>query len=249
MYVPAYAYVGPFPLSTILLVVSLMAALAAASRLDPSQRVVELLGAIIIGAVFGDKAIYIASDPGYYIQQPSHLIFTPISTWGVMGLVIGGLIGLGWAYRNHRGQWSRGDLDIVGLALVIMLVIRGPGQNLLGVKIPSLLATLAVKSGAAAQFPSYALWTLMLLVVGGIGVLLYRRFHQSHPGVTAGLLTLGIALAWLVTSLTLPQPTVPFTVAQWVALIGAAVGFRLSTPTATFQGQHHGQDNDSGPQS
>lgn len=230
MYLPAFSYLGPIPLGTVMLLAALAGGLLLASRLDRTQKIAELLWTMLIGGALGDKAVYIISDPPYYMHHLNHLLFTPMSAWGIGGMITGAMIGLAWVYWRYRLLWHLSDIDTLALTVAVMLLIRAPGQNLLGIPIPNWPRTIAVSLAGTLVFPSYALWALLLAVVSIVGGISYRHWRLSWPGATAGAVTLGMAIAWLIVSLTLPTHGVPFTVGQWVALAAAAAGFRLMTP-------------------
>ncbi|MCL4351976.1 MAG: hypothetical protein M1318_04920 [Firmicutes bacterium] len=235
MYLPAFSYLGPIPLGTVLLLAALAAGLLLASRLDRTQKVTELLWSMLIGGALGDKAVYIFSDLPYYMHHLSHLLFTPMSAWGIGGMIIGALIGLIWVYWRYRRQWHLSDIDTLAMTVAAMLLIRAPGQNLVGIPAPNWPRAIAVSLDGTLVFPSYALWAVLLVLVLIGGGILYRHWRLLWPGATAGAVMLGIAIAWLATSLTLPTHGVPFTLGQWLALAAAVAGFRLMTPATNCE--------------
>ncbi|PSR32252.1 MAG: hypothetical protein C7B46_15210 [Sulfobacillus benefaciens] len=121
-------------------------------------------------------------------------------------------------------------MDTLAMTVLVMLLIRAPGQNLIGIPVPSWPRTIVVSLDGTLVFPSYALWTILLAVASIGGGNLYRHWRLSWPGASAGAIMLSIAIAWFATSLTLPTHGTPFTVGQWLALAAAVAGFRLMTP-------------------
>ncbi|MCY0880435.1 MAG: prolipoprotein diacylglyceryl transferase [Firmicutes bacterium] len=205
----------------------LIASSLALSRLKAPERLENLLWFSILGAVLGEKLVYILTDPHYYLLQPSHLFFTPQSTLGRAGLAIGTVVAGGIVLWHYRKQWSWFDSDRLAIALSIGLSIAGWGWPWIGSQRPAGL--LSVMVGATPRFPTYALWSSLWIIAAAL--LIWRRHQAPPPRQLSGLFLLALATIWLAANITTPWRGHPFTLSQWLAWLAAIWGFRWATPS------------------
>ncbi|MCY0884710.1 MAG: hypothetical protein OWV35_02350 [Firmicutes bacterium] len=232
MYLPATVYFGSLPLLAFTAIGGGIIALGLLARLGAPERDADLLLWLVVGAVLGTKAVYLAADPATYLAHPEALLFTPRSPLGTAGMAAGAAVGgiLGW--REGRGFWNWADADALLAAVLAWVAVGVWGWNLVGAPIPVALHRLGVPLGPQRLWPSYA--------VAGLGsgaalaaLLRWRAAAgdpDGHRRVT-GLGLLAAAAVELVVLLTLPAPG-PASPFIWAGAAVAVAGWRLTRPPA-----------------
>lgn len=224
MYIPSQVLVGPLPLFNALLIAAAALAFVLQERMKAPGRVQDLLWALILGGLLGDKGIYIATDPAYFVHNPSHLIFTPESRLGLWGAAAGAGLALFSVLVYHRKRWALSDLDAIALTVSPALALWAMGFNWIGVATRIPLLTIATRH--LNHFATYFLWAI-LMAVGSGAIWTLHRSHALKPGQIAGVFLMTTAITTVLASLTAASRGNPFTSLQWFAVVLAVAGYRL----------------------
>ncbi len=181
----------------------------------------------LLGALLGDKAIYVITDFRYFAQDPAHLIFTPQSSLGIWGAAAGGILGLSWILWRARGQWSLEDLDAMALVIGPAVALWSLGFNWIG--IPTHVPLFTISTHHIDRFATYFLWFLMMSAAS-FAAWRIRQTHAGAPGQIAGFFLMAVAIATVLAGLTTAARGHPFTALQWLSLVLAVSGYRLLMP-------------------
>ncbi|WP_053957797.1 prolipoprotein diacylglyceryl transferase family protein [Sulfobacillus thermosulfidooxidans] len=229
MYLPSQIFIGPLPLFNVLMVLSIALASFLLSRYQAPDRVQDIFWAILVGAILGDKGIYIVTDLHYYLEDPAHLIFTPESSLGLWGLGIGAVIGTVIVIFRHHSEWTRHDMDVMALAASPALTLWSLGFNWIG--LPSKIPLLSIHKQHLDRFATFFFFFLLMGIITVIITIFHRRFSNTH-GQVAGLFLLLTAISLVAAQLTAPRPEFTLSTLDWLAIISAVAGYRFMTPVA-----------------
>ncbi|WP_020374028.1 prolipoprotein diacylglyceryl transferase family protein [Sulfobacillus thermosulfidooxidans] len=229
MYIPAQIFIGPLPLFNVLMVLGIALASLLLSRHHAPERVQDIFWAIIVGAILGDKGIYIVTDLHYYLEDPAHLIFTPESSLGLWGLGIGAVIGAVIVITRHLSEWNRHDLDALALALAPALTLWSLGFNWIG--LPSQMPLFSIHKQHLDRFATFFFFFLLMSMITVTVTLFARRFSHAR-GQVAGLFALLTAISLVAAQLTAPRPEFTLSALDWLSIILGLGGYRLMTSMA-----------------
>lgn len=224
MYLPAMIFVGPLPLFSVLMILGILVTSFVLSRYRAPERVQDLLWAVIVGAVLGEKGLYIVTGFHYYLAHPTHLLFTPQSSLGTWGLGIGAGTGAIIVLIHARSQWRRTDWDYVSLALSPGLALSSLGFNWLGMA--SRIPVFSISYHHLNRFATFFLFFLLMSAISLLLFLFYRS-HRYAPGQLAGIFALLTAIALVIAQMTAVRYQFRLQGLDWMAMVLAMTGYLL----------------------
>lgn len=226
MYLPAATYFGPVPLSVATTLAGVAVTYLWLARRQVPDYFSNVLFSTVIGAILGNKLIYIVMDPRHFWHYPGALLFTPRSSLGNIGALIGAVIGLLAASLRHKRPRTWTDLSELAMMATLLTALSGLGWNLIGA--PSHLPLITITAHHVNRVASYLIWSFLeiLLFLG-----LHTLSHRSSRLAT-GLFFLGTAVNWLIVGLTQDVRGHPLTLTQWTAVAMGVLGYRIMSESS-----------------
>ncbi|MCL4319446.1 MAG: hypothetical protein M1596_06120 [Firmicutes bacterium] len=227
MYLPSFVFVGPLPLFVVLMIVALLLTSFVLSRYHAPEHVRDLLWYGVLGAVLGEKGIYIITAFHYYLLHPAHLIFTPQSTLGTWGLGLGAGLAVILVFLTSHSLWKRTDWDALALALGPGLTVLSLGLNWLGFS-----SNLPLFSVAYHHLDRFATFFLFSLCMGMISLVLFisHHTHRYAPGQLAGIFSFFTAISLVLAQFTAVRAQFQLSAVDWMAMALALTGYLLMGP-------------------
>ncbi len=227
MYLPSRIFIGPLPLFSVLIAVSILVTSLTLSHYHAPERVQDLLWYGVMGAVLGEKGMYIITAFRYYLAHPAHLIFTPQSSLGMWGSCAGAAIAIVFITIRFRSMWKITDWDYLALALGPGLTLLSLGVNWLG--IPSRLPFVTIFYRHLDRFATFLLWGLLMGLTSLLTSIAYHT-HHYRPGQLAGMFSLLTAINLIIAQLTAVRYQFQFSALDWLSMTLALTGYLLMGP-------------------